>query len=58
MSEYENKRYYPELTNEERYLAYIRNMCAMLELQLPDKDLDDWARDMIALGLYEPESEA
>ena len=57
MSEYENKRYYPELTNEERYLAYIRNMCAMLELQLPDKDLDDWARDMIALGLYEPEVE-
>tara|TARA_R100000426_G_scaffold4041_1_gene6431 strand:+ start:155 stop:316 length:162 start_codon:yes stop_codon:yes gene_type:complete len=52
-----NKRYYPELTNEERYLAYIRNMCAMLELQLPDKDLDDWARDMIALGLYEPEVE-
>jgi hypothetical protein len=58
MSKYENKRYYPELTNEERYLAYIRNMCAMLELQVPLKELDDWARDMIALGLYEPESEA
>ncbi|WP_273073287.1 hypothetical protein [Marinobacter sp.] len=54
MSEYENERYYPELTNEERYLAYIRNMCAMLELQVSLKDLDDWARDMIGLGLYEP----
>ena len=49
-----NKRYYPELTNEESYLLYIRNMCAMLELQLPDRALDDWARDMICLGLYEP----
>ena len=57
MSKYENKRYYPELTNEESYLLYIRNMCAMLELQLPDRALDDWARDMIELGLYEPEVE-
>jgi hypothetical protein len=49
-----NKRYYPELTKEERYLDYIKNMCAMLELQVPIKELDDWARDMIELGLYEP----
>jgi len=53
-----NKRYYPELTNEERYLSYIRNMCAMLEYEVPIKELDDWASDMIELGLYEPESEA
>ena len=29
-------------------------MCALLEMQAPDCELDDWARDMIALGLYEP----
>ena len=48
-----NKRFVIGITKEELYLHYIQNMCALLEMQAPDSELDDWARDMIGLGLYE-----
>jgi len=48
------KRFIPVISKEELYLHYIQNMCALLEMQAPDCELDDWAMDMIALGLYEP----
>ena len=48
------KRFIPVISKEELYLHYIQNMCALLEMQAPDCELDDWARDMIAFGLYEP----
>ena len=54
-----NKRFIIEipngfsLTKEELYLHYIQNMCALLEMEAPIKELDDWFDDMVHLNLYE-----
>ena len=48
-----NKRFVIGITKEELYLHYIQNMCALLEMEAPIKDLDDWFHDMVELGLYE-----
>ena len=48
-----NKRFIPVISKEELYLHYIQNMCALLEMEAPIKELDDWFHDMVELGLYE-----
>jgi hypothetical protein len=48
-----NKRFVIGITKEDLYLHYIQNMCALLEMEAPIKELDDWLYDMVELGLYE-----
>ena len=40
--------------NEENLLHYLTNICAIIDLQMPLKYQDEFVREMIEIGLYDP----